>query len=63
MALYTSYYARQLALRPETIAADLTSVEGEKAVQKAVVRRTVDLNGPYLHWKEVSRPCSRRPCF
>lgn len=63
MALYTSYYARQLALRPETIAADLPSVEGDKTVQKAVARRTIDLNGAYLQWKEVSDSCFRRQSF
>lgn len=54
MALYTSYYARQLTLRPESISADVNVNEGEKKFQKSVVRRTVDLNGPYLAWQEVS---------
>lgn len=54
MALYTSYYTRQLALRPESIAAEQQNVEGEKKVQKSVARRTVDVTGPYLSWLEVS---------
>lgn len=54
MALYTSYYARQLALRPESITGGDQTVEGEKAVQKSVARRTVDFTGPYLSWIEVS---------
>lgn len=56
MALYTSYYARQLALRPETAGEGDTiagQVEGEKREQKSVLRRTVDLNGSLLEWKEV----------
>ncbi|KAI8113734.1 hypothetical protein M9435_003727 [Picochlorum sp. BPE23] len=62
MALYTSYYARQLALRPETAGEGDTiagQVEGEKREQKSVLRRTVDLNGSLLEWKEVSRLVDR----
>ncbi|KAG7669287.1 hypothetical protein Ndes2526B_g05588 [Nannochloris sp. 'desiccata'] len=55
MALYTSYYARQLALRPETITGGDQQVEGEKAVQKSVARRMVDFTGPYLSWIENRR--------
>jgi hypothetical protein len=55
MALYTSYYARQLALRPETITGGDQTVEGEKTVQKSVARRTVDFTGPYLSWIENRR--------
>jgi len=55
MALYTSYYARQLALRPETIAGGEQQVEGEKTVQKSVARRLVDFTGPYLSWIENRR--------
>ncbi len=55
MALYTSYYARQLALRPETGEGTTIpgQVEGEKREQKSVLRRTVDLNGSLLEWREV----------
>ena len=53
MALYTSYYTRQLALRPETITGGEQNVEGEKTVQKAISRRTIDFTGPYLSWIEV----------
>ncbi len=53
MALYTSYYTRQLALRPETLAPSEPTVEGEKTVQKSVARRTVDFTGPYIQWLEV----------
>lgn len=61
MALYTSYYARQLSLRPETIEGESPAVEGDKNVQKAVVRRTVDLNGPYLEWIRDASALVRRP--
>lgn len=54
MALYSAYYTRQLALRPESLAADQQNVEGEKAVQKSVARRIVDVTGPYLNWLQVS---------
>ena len=53
MALYTSYYTRQLALRgPDGGGAELQQ-EGEKTVQQTVARRTVDYAGPYVTWFEV----------
>jgi hypothetical protein len=53
MALYTSWYTRQLALRPEAVGADQGQGEGEKTLQQAVARRTVDIIGPYVTWFEV----------
>lgn len=53
MALYSAYYTRQLALRPETVAVDQQNVEGEKTIQKSVARRTVDITGPYVRWLQV----------
>ena len=53
MALYTSYYTRQLALRPEAVR-PVEEAEGERTVQKAVPRRTVDYAADYLNWAEVS---------
>lgn len=53
MALYTSYYTRQLALRGDGGAGLEMQQEGEKAVQKSVPRRTVDYGGPYVTWFEV----------
>ena len=53
MALYTSYYTRQLALRAEAGAPGDLQQEGEKTVQKTVARRTVDLTGPYVEWMQV----------
>jgi len=57
MALYTSYYTRQLALREAAggpgAGGDLQQ-EGEKLVQKTVARRTVDYTAPYITWFEVS---------
>jgi hypothetical protein len=52
MALYTSYYLRQLALRGPDAGGELQQ-EGEKAVQKTVDRRTVDYAAPYVTWFEV----------
>lgn len=52
MALYTSYYTRQIALRGEAGPAELQQ-EGEKSVQKSVARRTVDFAAPYVTWFEV----------
>lgn len=55
MALYTSYYTRQLALREAAgggAAGDLQQ-EGEKTAQKSVARRTVDFTAPYITWFEV----------
>ncbi|KDD73002.1 hypothetical protein H632_c2641p0, partial [Helicosporidium sp. ATCC 50920] len=49
MALYTSYYTRQLALRPES-AAQTQSEEGVKVLQQAVPWRTVDATSGYLSW-------------
>lgn len=59
MALYTSYYTRQLALRGDGGAGLELQQEGEKTVQKSVPRRTVDFTGPYITWFEVrgSRCC------
>lgn len=58
MALYTSYYARQLALATKD-----PSESSEKdlafAKRPCVIRRTVDLNGELLEWKEVSRLVDR----
>jgi hypothetical protein len=54
MALYTSYYTRQLALRPESLAPEHQNVEGEKTLQKSVARRTVDVTGPYFNWLQAS---------
>ncbi len=53
MALYTSYYTRQLALRPTGAGGELQQ-EGEKLFQKTVARRTVDYTGPFVTWFEVS---------
>lgn len=52
MALYTSYYTRQLALRTAGTGNELQQ-EGEKTVQKTVARRTVDYVAPYITWFEV----------
>ena len=52
MALYTSYYLRQLALRGPDAGGELQQ-EGEKAVQKTVDRRTVDYAAPYVTWFKV----------
>ncbi|KAI3436421.1 hypothetical protein D9Q98_005838 [Chlorella vulgaris] len=51
MALYTSYYTRQLALRPAGAGGELQQ-EGEKLFQKTVARRTVDYTGPFVTWFE-----------
>ena len=53
MALYTSFYTRQLALRPEALGGGGVEQEGEKTHQKTVARRTVDYAGPYVTWFEV----------
>ena len=54
MALYTSYFTRQLALRPEALQGEQREEEGaEKTLQKAVGRRTVDYTAPFLNWFEV----------
>lgn len=53
MALYTSYYTRQLALRGDAAGPGDLQQEGEKSVQKTVARRTVDYTGPYVEWFEV----------
>lgn len=52
MSLYTSYYTRQLALRPEALV-EQEATDGVKAKQPAVPRRTVDVVGPYVTWFEV----------
>lgn len=53
MALYTSYYTRQLALREQAGAGrGELQQEGEKSVQASVARRTVDYAGPYISWFE-----------
>ncbi|PRW56172.1 flowering time control FY-like isoform X1 [Chlorella sorokiniana] len=52
MALYTSYYTRQLALRGDGGAGLEMQQEGEKTVQKSVPRRTVDFTGLYVTWFE-----------
>lgn len=59
-SLYTSYYTRQLALRPEAVSAP-ESGSGPKTVQPAVPRRTVDPVGPYLLWLEALPSLSRFP--
>ena len=54
MALYTSYFTRQLALRPEALQGEQWDEDGaEKTLQKAVGRRTVDYTAPFLNWFEV----------
>lgn len=53
MALYTSYYTKQLALRPESAQAFDVQVEGERTLHKAVARRAIDLAAPYINWCEV----------
>ncbi len=54
MALYTSYYTKQLALlRPEAAQTFEVNVEGERTIHKSVARRTIDLAGPYINWFEV----------
>lgn len=58
MALYTSYYTRQLALRGDGGAGLEMQQEGEKTVQKTVPRRTVDFTGPYITWFEVRPLCA-----
>ena len=55
MALFTSYYTRQLALRPEAVPGGDYQQEGEKAVQASVARRTVDYAAPYVLWLQVGR--------
>ncbi|GAB4820925.1 hypothetical protein N2152v2_007971 [Parachlorella kessleri] len=55
MALYTSYFAKQLALRPEAAhhqATDAANLEGERTIHQSVARRTVDLAGPLSNWFE-----------
>ncbi|KAL6784589.1 hypothetical protein ACKKBF_B02405 [Auxenochlorella protothecoides x Auxenochlorella symbiontica] len=52
MSLYTSYYTRQLALRPEAISTPEV-VDGKKVQQAAVPRRTVDATGPYVQWLQT----------
>ena len=65
MALYTSYYAKQLALvRPEAAQGYDVNVEGERTIHKAVARRTIDLSGPYTNWFEVSeKSCDAGFCI
>lgn len=53
MALYTSYYTKQLALRPEAGHTLDVQVEGERKIQSSVARRTIDLAGCYMNWFEV----------
>jgi hypothetical protein len=62
MALYTSYYTRQLALRPTGTGNELQQ-EGEKTLQKTVARRTVDYSAPYITWFEVRQQavCAHTP--
>ena len=58
MALYTSYFAKQLALRPEAAqqqATDAANLEGERTIHQSVARRTVDLAGPLSNWFEVGK--------
>jgi len=54
MALYTSYYTRQLALRGDGGAGLELQQEGEKAVQENGPRRPGDFRGPNLTWVEAS---------
>lgn len=56
MALYTSFYTRQLALRPEAIVGSEQREDVEKAVQTSVPRRTVDFAAPYLSWFKAGVP-------
>ena len=51
MALYTSYYANQLALVEDQEQAP----EAVVLTRPSVIRRTVDLNGPLLEYREASR--------
>lgn len=46
--------------RPDAIKGEHQSAEGEKTVQKAVAKRTVDYSGPYLLWREQC-PIVRNP--
>lgn len=52
MALYTSYYTRQLALRPENLQGEQQGEDDEKTLQKAVMRRHVDYTAPYINFYE-----------
>lgn len=54
MALYTSYYTRQLALKEAAggPGGGELQQEGEKSVQKSVAHRTVDFGAPYITWFE-----------
>jgi len=52
MALYTSYYANQLALVGDEQGPGPESVA---MTRPSVMRRTVDLNGPLLDFREASR--------
>lgn len=58
MALYTSYYARQLALATKD-ESETNEKDVAFAKRPCVIRRTVDLNGEMLEWKEVSRLVDR----
>lgn len=60
MALYTSYYTKQLALRPEAGHTLDVQVEGERKIQSSVARRTIDLAGCYMNWFE-KRSLIRHP--
>lgn len=51
MAMYTSLYSKQLALKGEAPGHDM-HIEGEKKVQTAVQRRTIDYAGPYINMLE-----------
>jgi len=62
MALYTSYYARQLALaKTEGEGTNGETPHDFDTVEKktCTIRRTIDLNGGLLEWKEVSRLVDR----
>lgn len=59
MALYTSYYARQLALASKDDHENTNEKDVAFAKRPCVIRRTVDLNGELLEWKELSRLVDR----
>ena len=55
MALYTSFYANQLALAKDDQETAASGAGGVALTRPSVIRRTVDLNGPLLEYREAVR--------
>jgi polyadenylation factor subunit 2 len=55
MALYTSFYARQLALAKDEQDPASSGPDSIAQTRQSVIRRTVDLNGPILEYREAYR--------